>query len=164
MMKKLSGFTLLELMVAVAIVGVLATIAAPQFSQWIENNRLNNGSLSIRSALMLARSTAVEKNSDVVVTFNEAGGGFTVFVDDGDLTKEAGEEVIREGTMPIGITMYDTVVSGGSADGFTDGKASYNPMGFPGQAGTVSLKNAAATKVQRVILSAAGSVKIEAGS
>ena len=157
MKNKMAGFTMLELMVAVAIVGVLGATSVPSLSRWVDNQRVNSGSLGVRSALMLARSTAIEKNSNVVVVFTKGiGGGFTVFVDDGNLTREAGELVVKQGTMPSGVSVYNT--------GFSDEKVCYNPMGFPVKAGTVYLKNAKATQYQRVTLAAAGSVKITVGT
>ena len=157
MTKKMAGFTMLELMVAVAIVGVIGATSVPSLSRWMDNQRVNSGSLGVRSALMLARSTAIEKNSQVVVLFTKGlGGGFTVFVDDGNLTHEAGELIVKQGVMPSGVTVYNT--------GFLDEKVCYNPMGFPVKAGTVYLKNTRETQYQRVTLAVAGGVKITVGT
>ncbi len=148
---------MLELVIVVALVSILSAIAVPQFSLWAQSNRLNSGSLSIRFTLMLARSSAITKNSNVVVAFStSADGSYTVFVDeDGDYSQGSDEEVLEEGTMPTGISLYLT--------DFEDDKACYNPMGIPDSDGTVYLKDSAAGNVRQIILAATGNVKIEAG-
>lgn len=81
-----AGFTLLELMVVVAVAAVLAAVAAPGLSTFIDNQRLRNGSFDLVSDLMLARSEAVTRNAVVVVTPTATGsdgwsGGWTVNLD-----------------------------------------------------------------------------------
>lgn len=83
--QRAAGFTLLELMVVVAVAAVLAAVAAPGLSTFIDNQRLRNGSFDLVSDLLLARSEAVTRNSVVVVTptgTNSDGwsGGWTVNV------------------------------------------------------------------------------------
>lgn len=68
------GFTLIELMVVVAVLAIVATVAVPSFQQLIENNRLATESNRILSAISFARSEAVRVGDDVSLTAD--GGGF----------------------------------------------------------------------------------------
>ncbi len=63
------GFSLGEILVAVGIFSILAAIAVPQFIAFQPKIRLNGATRQIFSALMWARSKAVNDNSSYVVTF-----------------------------------------------------------------------------------------------
>jgi type IV fimbrial biogenesis protein FimT len=67
------GFTLIELMVVVAVLAIVATVAVPSFQQLIENNRLATESNRILSAMSFARSEAVRVGDDVSMTANTGG-------------------------------------------------------------------------------------------
>jgi type IV fimbrial biogenesis protein FimT len=78
-----NGFTLLELMVTVAVAAILATLAAPSFRQYILNQRIKNASFDLVSALSLARSEAITRNCtvNVVQTGGNWIGGWTIATD-----------------------------------------------------------------------------------
>lgn len=60
-----SGFTLLELMVTVAVASVLLTVAVPSFNQMILNSRLTAQANDVVAALNFARSEAIKRNTSV---------------------------------------------------------------------------------------------------
>jgi len=65
MKKYRSGFTLLELLVGIAIVGVLLRIAVPSMSSMISRARLSSQSDLLIGSIALARSEAVKRRIDV---------------------------------------------------------------------------------------------------
>jgi len=65
--KQQSGFNLIELLVTIAIAGIVMAIAIPSMKQFVSNERLTSFSNSLLSDLMLARSKAVELNQSVIL-------------------------------------------------------------------------------------------------
>lgn len=70
-MKKSSGFTLIELMVVVAILAVVVAIAAPSFGDLQKDSRLDSAAKNLNSAIRLARSEAIAKNAFVRVEIED---------------------------------------------------------------------------------------------
>lgn len=67
------GFSIVELMVAVVILGIIAGIGLPSFLGAIQNSRLNASANDVVDALRYARSEAVQRNAEVGLT---AGGNY----------------------------------------------------------------------------------------
>ena len=68
------GFTAVELMVTIAIVGVLSAIAAPALMSMIQTQRVKSATFDLYAALTFARSEAIKRNA--VVTITPRTGGF----------------------------------------------------------------------------------------
>ncbi|ENW99196.1 hypothetical protein F899_02898 [Acinetobacter sp. CIP 101934] len=66
-MQKKNGFTLIELMVAIAILGIIATIAAPSFENLIIKQNLKSTSYHMRDILKEAKSRAILNRNETIV-------------------------------------------------------------------------------------------------
>ena len=65
--KPSGGFTLLELLVAMAVAGILLGVGVPSFVEVMKNARLSTQHNDLLQSLYLARSEAIKGTADVVV-------------------------------------------------------------------------------------------------
>lgn len=71
-----AGFTLIEMLIAVAILGILTTLAVPSFNDYILGQRLANAAFDLNASLSYARGEAIKRNAAVVLTpTNDADWG-----------------------------------------------------------------------------------------
>ena len=69
MNKRFGGFTLIELMVVIAIIAVLSAIAVPSFLEYARNQRLSGAARQVYTDLMNARQQSVTENKKIIVQF-----------------------------------------------------------------------------------------------
>ena len=62
-----AGFTLIELMVVVALAAIMLTLAVPSFQNMIANNRITSHTNELVMAINMARSEAVKRNVRVIL-------------------------------------------------------------------------------------------------
>ena len=102
------GFTLIELMVTIAVLGLLLSIAVPSFEQVMADSRRTSDVNELLLSLNLARSEALKRGSHVTICKSSNGTscagaatpwskGWIVFVNNGSAnvdTVDAGEEIL----------------------------------------------------------------------
>lgn len=112
------GFTLLELLITIVVLGLVLGIAVPGFRDLVLNNRQASAVNELVTALQLARSEAITRNVaaptaiSVCASNNGTGcsgtwaDGWIVFTDaDGDGALEAGDLVLRSVDAPASIAI-----------------------------------------------------------
>ena len=57
------GFTLIELMITVTIIGLLMVFGLPSYQQWIQSTQIRTAAESVQNGLQLARAEAVRRNA-----------------------------------------------------------------------------------------------------
>ena len=138
-MRNNSGFTLIELAVIIAIVGVLAGIAVPSFVGWLPKYRLNSSADDIQAMVQNARLRAVKENAHVAVLFDPDNDGldgdYLVFVDnDSDWNMDSGETMVARGEVASGIRIFGPI--------FTNDRFSFNSRGLCLEGkGSITLRN-----------------------
>jgi len=80
--RKNTGFTLIEAMITIAVLGILLSIAVPSFSKMIERNRLSSGTNEFIGALRLARSEAVTRSIPMTICVSNNGTSCSTTLDD----------------------------------------------------------------------------------
>ena len=81
--RALSGFTLLELLITVAIISILTALATTNYLTALPKMRARDAARQIWSDIHVARSQAVKAKQDVVIIFYPAGNIYSIVIDVG---------------------------------------------------------------------------------
>jgi prepilin-type N-terminal cleavage/methylation domain-containing protein len=120
MTTKQAGFTTHELIIAIAIIAILGSIATPNLIGWRERTKLMGVFENLRGDMRWAKSSAIREHDVVSVVF--ANNNYEIFLDNGaggvtrgDYVRDGDERLLRVRKLAAGV-MIDlgaTTISGG---------------------------------------------------
>jgi prepilin-type N-terminal cleavage/methylation domain-containing protein len=155
------GFTILEMVVAIAIAAILAGFALPSFVSWQNSSRLRGAAVNLVGDLEMAKIRAIRENSQVVAQFSSEG--YTIFVDNGagggtagDWVRNGAEPLVQDRQLPGGVTVDLASLT------LTDDRLRFNGKGQPPDVAageTIPLQNKVGRK--SVTLNRLGAVRIQ---
>jgi type IV fimbrial biogenesis protein FimT len=180
------GFTLVEVMVTLAVLAIAAALVSPAILQMAPNMRLRTATNEMHADLMRAKSRAIKDNRNVGFSVTTIacpaatefpptinGGAYRIFIDsDRDNTWDAGEEILVDVNDTPGDGIEDLPESVAiCAQSFNatappaTGSTGFTPTGLLQNAasGSIDLRNStvAGEPYYRVSVSVAGSVKVD---
>lgn len=145
------GFTLVEMMMTLAIASILLGVVAPGMAALLDSNRLQTTTQNLFSAMMLTRSEALKRNREVIMCKSTDGAacatgtgtqweqGWLVYVDANDDSTVDADEILRvDGPLSGDMTLR---VAGAFSENIT-----YGTDGSASGAGTFILCNKDADK------------------
>ena len=154
-MSRNNGFTLVELMIVIAIFGVLAGIMTPSFLAWRDRSKVRGDATELRSAFESAKLRAIKHNTNVVVVFPDATS-YQVFIDTNeDGLRDAGEDIMLTRTLAPGVSI--------TANTFTGNDMAFNPRGMangPNSTGRVIMTSPGGENYE-VVVSSFGRVRMD---
>lgn len=151
------GFTLVEIVVVLAIIGILMGLSAMALSTYLPYSNLKRATRTIISLCQLARMEAIKRNTNVAVVFNAAGRTCSVYTEDGpdnNWATEGDNEMFRrfsldelQGGIDFGHGVATKTVSGATFSNSTSdlppgSRFVFTPRGgISGSLGTVYLQD-----------------------
>ncbi|MCK5126589.1 MAG: GspH/FimT family pseudopilin [candidate division Zixibacteria bacterium] len=134
--KNCRGITLIELMVIVTIIGIVSTMAFPQFTTTINRLKFKGAARDVVSTMRLARSNAITHKQPVGVHFDGDLLTMTMFVDIVNPTNgafESGDSVLTVDSLSDSFAAIST--------SFGATSVVYRPNGTATATGTVNMVN-----------------------
>ena len=154
-MSRNKGFTLIELMIVIAIFGILSAIITPSFLSWRDRSKVKGDATELRAVFESAKLRAIKHNTNAVVAFPDTTS-YQAFVDNNDNgALDAGEDIIVARTLSPGVTM--TTIT------FVGNDMAFNSRGMangPNSTGRVIMTSPGG-KSYEVVVSSFGRVRMD---
>ncbi len=137
-----AGFTLVELVITVLIMGILAAVAAPKFADTLHRTRVESAAKRIKVDLGLARQNAISRSSTQTVQFTPATDDYTL-PGMADLDHSSQTYSVDLAAAPYNAVLVSATLGG-------DSDVQFDQYGQPDSGGTITVESGAFKKTVTV--------------
>lgn len=134
-MKRRNGFSLIELLIVIAIISIISTIAAFSWQRYVTNSNLRTAARDLEADIFLIKERAVSERAYYRITLNVGGNSYTI--DQGGTASGNAYTVLQTkspATLGSGNSLLDT--------NFANAQIIFQPRGTLGSgSGRVRLQN-----------------------
>ncbi len=152
------GFTLIELMVVIALIGVAAALAAPMFARTVPRLKSRAEARNILNMVRLARSRAISENTGYGVYFDRTASRYILFknkTNPSAATYESTDSTVAGPVVMDPNVVYSSVV-------FANDCLVMLPTGAASQSGSVSINSTRGDAAYSIsVLAATGKSKLQ---
>lgn len=142
-----SGFTLIELMVTIAVLAIIVSIAAPGISTQLANQRVKSTAATLANALKEAKVESVIRRQEITLSYaNDSTKGGTITIENG-------------GSNPLTTYSYDAKTTIKS----TDDEIKFQPNKTVTEMQLTICDNANSVSPQQILVSAIGVITSKTG-
>ncbi|NQZ52868.1 MAG: prepilin-type N-terminal cleavage/methylation domain-containing protein [Piscirickettsiaceae bacterium] len=162
--QKQKGFTLIELMVVVVILGVLVAIAFPSFVETLDRRKLKGAGDKLFADLLFAKTEAIKRNTPVRITFKGNGATWCYGIAENvacdctaaDCVIDGVSKVVNQDDYSAAVSVDGTAsFAADDANAFT----SFTPLRGAANAGNLQFSIASGAEL-RVVVSSFGRVRL----
>lgn len=150
------GFTLLEILVVISILGCISAVAVPNIINWRSKHQLRGAINALFGDLQLARLSAIRRGQSITVAFNAQSNSYEMFTDlNGNWARDTGEFLLRTIVLPPGVTI--------ASARYGPAHVPYNrfsTQGVPSYTGTVRLSYDSKATLG-IVINSVGRMRIE---
>lgn len=152
------GMTLIEVMITLAITGILLMIGMPSFNTWIANTQVRTGAEGLTNGLQLARAEAVRRNSNVTFVLGTNTGWTVTATNTGEVVQtRSDQDGSKNATVTVTPAGATTVTFNGYGRVTTNTDASATITQIDVGSSTLSAAN---TRGLRITLGSGGGVRM----
>lgn len=156
------GFTLIEMLIVIAIIAIATTLGLPSYRTWVHNTQIRTAAESIQGGLQKARAEAVKRNANIELVLGvdppwliRVAGGAEIERSTTEGAKNVAKTVTPTGKTIITFNSFGTIGVPPNQPKNTDGSDPFTQVEF-----TSSVLDAADARNLRVTIGNAGNIRM----